>query len=1048
MEMPLEMHGNNIFYLYIGGKIIDASSYTYDSAKKVLRVYESFMLSLAKGTYEVKVISDAYNADPAITSLVVTNSVVTSFDANSVRNYRLGKDQTIDFNVDFSTATIKSLKKVDRVIDPSFYTLSGNVFSVSHKVFDDYYGDSDYTLALSNNDVYSFTIKSNVLFYTDYDNTTINNTTESQTGQNPLYQWANSTTEQIIDGTQYGFSGNVLQIIPNTVDNNMHCHGYFTLKSSSWGSTWYDVGYAADGLYNISFDYATVDTIASSTVEFSFKSASTSYADNLLYGPENDGKVHHYSTVMTGSQIGNGTFLWAYFNGGGGKVLVDDFKVASLDNQLTIGAVSQYNMTGDFSFAVADNGYYFDVYAGDSLIPHTYANGVVTISADAMKIFAIGANHLTIRTEINSLDVPFQVVDGRVAKLTDASADYVEGTADEIKLKGSFDSTISVTSITRAARSSDGGYPGDWEFYHCDDSVDYSSMAELHVGLNDSGYLLLKKDLLDKAIGQSVFTVSYSNGSSEHFTINSSRIEQSNYDDTTMMGSLKGGPMRIESPLSSGMGGSPFEIKEREAGNKALYVEGTNTAAASCMYTMRLHPYPWSWYTVTTDHSKLCRVRFTYAANNVGSSGMFFNILFAASADPVKNFFGEGYSVVDEGGNHEARWTLAMDGQVHAFDSGWFTYDDARVMYVAMPSFAPADGSYIMFDDLVFSQSVDQCGGLSKYTLGVDGDYAIPVSYAVSSLTIDGSAVAFTQDGGQIKVAQSVMNALAAGSHQIAMETNEGRFAGTFNVVTNVIATLTETSKTYTVGDASVNLAGQFSDGVAATSVTKYGSHDYDPSKTAGAACNATDITLSSTGMTIDSDIINYLYGTTTLVIVLNSGDTLTITLTNNRVFYCDFTHTTIWTSGDGNIPSIQDTNMVTFPTDGNGSTYLLYTPSNAVFPWSSPIGTGDCAFFTTKRSTVTGLNWTAVDLDDDVTYKIILDYAVTGASDGAKFMFKLGTADGTINSYEIAADGTEFTYEVKGSDLRLFCFYCLSSTAEARAAFSAKVYSLAIVKE
>ncbi len=88
------------------------------------------------------------------------------------------------------------------------------------------------------------------------------------------------------------------------------------------------------------------------------------------------------------------------------------------------------------------------------------------------------------------------------------------------------------------------------------------------------------------------------------------------------------------------------------------------------------------------------------------------------------------------------------------------------------------------------------------------------------------------------------------------------------------------------------------------------------------------------------------------------------------------------------------------------------------------------------------------MDLDDDVTYKIILDYAVTGASDGAKFMFKLGTADNAINSYEISASATEFTYEIKGSDLRLFCFYCLSSSVEARAAFSAKVYSLAIVKE
>ena len=327
MIFDLDLHGAKLYYLEIDGELVPEDAFSYNENDKALTINNEYFVNLGVGAHEILAIADAKINIAPTCKLIVKNSVTTSFDSVKTKHFEFGKDTEVVFDVDFATADVRELRCRDRVLSAENYSYDGDKLTI----FEDalrYSKSAKFSVILTNNEKYDFTVTNNLLFYTDYDVHTEHNTTMSNTGMNPLYQYYSNV--EITDSPLDGMDGNVLKITPNTVDVTYNCHGYITLRKDSWNKTWYAPGFKEGYYYKVSFDYATVGTTVG---EFAYKTFTDSVRYDLLLGAENDNKVHHFEAVIPYSAInmGNGLFLWAFFEDGGGEVYVDNFTVTELE---------------------------------------------------------------------------------------------------------------------------------------------------------------------------------------------------------------------------------------------------------------------------------------------------------------------------------------------------------------------------------------------------------------------------------------------------------------------------------------------------------------------------------------------------------------------------------------------------------------------------------------------------------------------------------------------------------------------------------------------
>lgn len=338
LELPFDLDGAKIYYVYIDGVTLDGNVWSYNADNACLEINEYTMIRLADGEHTLKTVTDAGDAIPASCKVITDNSVVTAFNSSAVSTFKYGKDEGINLNFNFNGTTVKQLRQGNRIISSDYYSVSGSKLFISSEWLKRYYKTTEYEVVLSNNDVYSFSVATNVIFYTDYDVTTIHDTTNSNVGANSLYQYYSAVS--ITDApTSLGGSGKCLRIKPNTVDVALDCNGYLTLKSPSCTYTWYNAGFDSGKTYRVSFDYATENT---TTGELLYRNESGSWGQDLLIGATNDNIKHHFEAIVNGETIGKGLFLRAFFKGGSaGYVYVDNFLISEVETSGTVNVVTK-----------------------------------------------------------------------------------------------------------------------------------------------------------------------------------------------------------------------------------------------------------------------------------------------------------------------------------------------------------------------------------------------------------------------------------------------------------------------------------------------------------------------------------------------------------------------------------------------------------------------------------------------------------------------------------------------------------------------------------
>lgn len=1064
LELPLNLYGCNIYLVEINDNQLLSKYFYYDSITSCLVIKMEYLCTLENGNYKIKVIIDEEDVAPAETTLEITNSILTEFDEIRTKTYRFGKDTGVSFNCDFASASIVSLLKDDITIDESFYHYQNNALTISSELLDHCYGTADFKIMLSNHDSYEFSIKTDILFFTDYDITTIDDKTESIGGGNSLYQYATSEKQTIVDATSFNMHGNALKYIPNYENVDLDCHGIMTLGAENSGMTWYDVGYHKNSKYMISFDYLTHDTKVNNEQTFCFATVSGwgapfVYQQDLLIGPENDDTVHHFSKILTGEQISNGTLIYAKWINGSGYLLLDNMRIIEISDEphLNESYEYEYGSTNDLTIEFDTHDWIYELYIDDTKVedlPMTSQG--ITLNFDYLNNLGVGMHILTLKTAIASYNTQLKIVDNRQAALIDTNANYTSGKDTQIILNASISDGIYIDSIYQKDKEDvlDTSYQSDgWKFTKIDTKFDYKDLVTLQVGLDGTGKLILSKDFLERISNTSTFEIAFNNGKTSIFTVSSNKLVVSNYDDTTLWGYLNG-EEQFGNPFASGMNGAEYEIKERIPGNKALYIEDTSATNDSCYFTIRTLSHPFLWYTIDGDSEHLYREQFTYQISDI--TDVFLRILVPTGFDVENNFFGEYDEVVSTGGWDEVRYNLICDGQVHSLDTGWFSVGedintDFRLLQVSIPKFAKSENRFVMFDDFSYSKTKKENIDI-KYKLNQSEDVVLDLSYPIENIYLDDTPLSFaTVSDNKVKLNKESLNALTLGQHILKIKTTVGFFKGKITISSSGEATLNETYKEFNRGDNTLSLEGTFNN-VNIVEVKKYPSANYDINKNNGLLLDNSHFTIESDKLIITKEVLDNLYGSTLFTIVMSNGENLSFTLKSNVLFYDNFNDPDIWIYGNpGNCEICQDTNMTSFETDENGQKHLVYQPKNAVLGHANFAGTHQNGVLSFKPNDGVGIGWTSLNMDPNKTYVLTLNYQVTGGNENAHFRFYRWFASGDViddKTYDVSHSQKTFTIEIGGSELNGFYFFCSYSDFSDIDDLKIDIYSISIVEK
>lgn len=1030
LELPLDLDGAQLFYVEVDGELLSSALYTYDDAKQALVIEDEFVLTLELGEHRVLAVTDAETEEDVVCTVKIMQSLKTTFDEETNKAFVYGKDAGVTYFVGYNGTTPVKLMQGEIEIDARYYEYDEDSFTVKAEWLSLNYKSTEYRLYLSNNDSYAFTVSTNVIFATDYDVTTIHNTTASNTGQNPLYQYYDNVS--IVDGPE-GMNGKVLKITPNTKEVTYDCNGYFTLRSSVWDSLWYKAPFTAGKYYSISFDYLTEGT---SKGEFCVKSASSSWKKDLALGEANDGVVHRFSEVVSYEQIGNGISLWAKFIGGGGNVYIDNYKIAELDAVPSLSANGEYTLSGGYAMNFDSAGFVYSVLLDSETAEAVYdgKNGTLTFPASVMEALEAGSHEVKIITPVVTLSAEIRVVDNRVAEFSDTKVTYKALRKESVKACGSFTEGIELISLKQIVREYDDGYSGGWNFAQGDTETNFADRVLFKTGLDDTGYLQFPAAFLDCFWGETVFVAEFSNGAKREITVDCSDVLMfTNYDETTLFGYLNASAAP-GSPLNSGMWNSEMAIEPRgDGGGNALFIRSTENAEDACAFSVRMHAHPWEWYTVQGTAGNAYRVTFEYRIENLAQDSVYFYIMSIGGENRDENFFGE-YDALDyvAGDNYyKVRYNLIADGQTHVFDSGWFLYSsELRMMKIQLPKFAEADGAYVMLDDyrIVTARGISNpLNGLEDYSLGQSEPFGVDLNgQSILSLRVNGEEFEYAAEDGFLTLSKERLKELQPASYEIVLVTDVGRFVGNFLVSDDRAAALSETSKTVVRGEGNIKLAGEFDLSLKVVSLTRLGSNFWDSANEVPGQMNAAYVTILADGLELSQSLVDQAYGTTVYTVVFDNGKEVSFTLVSNILHYTDYDETYVHATLTGNSQVCQDSDMWQV-VESDGNRKIKYTPESATqgHAVNAINGNGtDNFIFTFDNRNVGSYNWWDQYFASGDTIVIFFDYETALAGKTSHYQFTWIDKEQVHRSLPLSGKGT-FYLELSADNLWGFGIHC-----------------------
>ncbi len=1047
LELPINLDGANFYYLDIDSKQVPFSKTKYDESKGCIVVDGEYMLNLTLGDHYVKAITDG-DEEPAKCVLTITNSIQTTFDTTT-KTFKKGYMDKVEFDADFSQTTISQVTTNDIVVDSSYYGYDNGKFYIKAEWLSKFYGSNTFSVLLSNNDKYNFTIDSSIVFYTDYDVTTIHDSSQSTVGHNPLYQYSTSESVQIVDGVDK-MDGRVLKYVPNYEDVPLDCNGIYTLKSDVCSYLWYDAGLTKTKNYAVSFDYMTVNTTVG---EFKFRAENNSWSDDLLLGTENDNKVHHYTRFIEGKDVGNGFFVRAFFKGGSGHVYFDNFTVTEIDSVPSISTISDYKYTGAITTTFDNANLLYDIKLdGKKYDGITTSGNTITIDEPTALALETGEHTLSLFTELGEVSTSFRSIKDLTCEFVTTEATYSSETGSGVRYYGNFGSELKIASVKQAEKTHDAGY-GGWDFVVNNTTKDYKDQVTLQAGNNNEGYIEFSKELCESVFGTTQFIIEYTNGARSTLTLKNNYEMYSDYDNTSLLGYYNGS-YSSGSPLNSGMWGSTqVNVSEYETGNNGLSITSTEGSADQCAFTTKYHDHVWDWYKINGESSKLYRTKFKYRITNLAQDSVYFYVMTPGSdKEAIANDFYGNYDQTDyvAGDNYyKVRYNLICDGQFHEFDSGLYTFDSSlRMSKIQLPSFAASDNAEVLIDNYCV-ESIDNTSPISTTQFYVDDpkDIQFTSNKEIERVLFNGSVVDFTKDGNKYTLASSLFTSLAYGDYTITLDYGTHMVKHTLTVTDLHVAVLTETSKHVTYQGGSVKLAGKFDTTLSVTSFKRQGTHDWDNTTgrlngtSSDGTMDASYVTIEADGIRLSEEVVNQCYGEMSYTIEFSNKKKVQFTLTSNQIYYSDFNETLVFVefAAGLNGPGCQDYTMATYETI-ESRRVLRYTPSNAVL--GHALGADNRILtFSVEGKNGWWWQWNLGTLTSDSKLYIDLSYAISGDCDS--YVFEYWDNSEQKHSVSLSKSNSSMSLELDANDVAAFGIGC-SAYGTASAGSYMDIYSFA----
>ena len=560
-EIPVEMNGGVASILRINDERVRDSLWAYNAESGCIEVDESAVMALALGEYTAIITTTGGSVEFTVN---VINSITTSFDEVTAKDVAFGKDEYAAFNITLNEATVQKVTfgEIELKADEDYAVVENQLRILSSFFKKTSAGDErEYTVYLSNNDSYSFTVNVvNHLFYTDYDVTTVHNDLQSTTGQNPVYQ--DSTRVEIVNAPENsGLSGRVLKFTPHTEDVPLDVHGIYTLQSDGGSSTWLKLRFKPGASYVVSFDYMTEGTTAGEN--FGFRSWTNGL--KCAVDTANPGTLQHFSYTFKWEDSQCGTFVYGKFINGG-CIYIDNYSIIEISESEVSMNPGDYKSEDTYIVPLSLAGYAVrEVLIDNISVDYQIIDGNLVIEGEIIKALPYNVYTLTVVTDLFKLESKFNHKDPtQKAELYEKAKTFVHGT-QSIKLSGLFTNGVTVTSAFRQGANNLDWINGTWQAI----SVDYFEVAE--------DGLIVKKGLLDQSYLTCTYSVYLSNNVEIAFTLTSNALWFCNFDETyTWHGSLAEDPGVFE--VVSGIDGMTGNVLKIETKNWSVNA-------------------PWTWYT-------------------------------------------------------------------------------------------------------------------------------------------------------------------------------------------------------------------------------------------------------------------------------------------------------------------------------------------------------------------------------------------------------------------------------------------------------------------
>ncbi len=373
-------------------------------------------------------------------------------------------------------------------------------FKVNSKILDKIYETTEFTVTLSNSDKYTFTVNTDVLFYTDYDATTIDDGALYINSQPEIAQ-----TEE---------RGRVLRFMGEGKTNPSYV--YAIRNSRLENTNWYGVDIPAGKYVTVDFDYSVHNVIGNNNYVFTYIDGNSTVEKSLELG---GGEVKHARYTLPTDNL-RVLCVNTLTHDGSSYMDIDNFRITLVDRVPAGGELSEYNNTtgGNYVVDFDDCGYPIaDVKIDGSAIEFTYENGKITISKGEMPT-EVRSHVLTVETAAYTTTYTFNTTnDDYKATLTETAYSYSYGIDESVVVKGAFGKHVTVSSLARNGKHDRSPIAVDESMYEFDTSAG----------------LTLKKAILDKLYVTTTFTMTAS-GVEYEFTVTSDVLFYTDYDATTI----------------------------------------------------------------------------------------------------------------------------------------------------------------------------------------------------------------------------------------------------------------------------------------------------------------------------------------------------------------------------------------------------------------------------------------------------------------------------------------------------------------------------------